>query len=720
MGLGTVGLDRTPVMKVRSRFRGPKLRTKLLLFGLILLVVPWLSYLQLLNMEQLLVQSKKNSQLLVASSVATLFNNREDLLGELPAEIDESNFILAHPIEGTILLDGEISDWGTPSKISPRTFGEADGGINLTLGERIEFLYCYLEINDAELIYRNPSLVEFDTSDHVRIHFRNVDNVIEQLALTFTMPGVITSYRLGIEETGQSTPDTEIGGFMRETDSGFVLEVVIPLKIIGKPYSLGVVFHDVDTNGTEQVVTRTYVTPNSEQELFELFMLRSAETIRLIEGLGYANTRIIIADRLGRIRGEFSSQSQSSNSFANNQNRGTWINRIFKNFSIGQAFRDLQPEDNAAVQREAIESALRGEPRALESMSLMGEPLIVAAHPIRHQEVVGAAVVEENVDSILQFQQNAFQQILFVSLLTLGIIIAVLLGYAVRLAFRIQRLRRSTVQAIDEYGRLRTSSINTEINAGDEIGDLARSIDGMLTRLSQHQTFLQRMPRTLRHEINNPLNTVSTSLENLQQTTDTADWNKYLESARRGITRIGIIVQNLSDAASLEDSLRNEQRTRVDLQALVKSYVTHLNSSRKDTKFLFKSDEQPLFINASDVHIEQMLDKIVDNAIDFYRKDSAISVFLERGRSQVRLIFANRGPTFPDDTRMVFDSLTSMRSTPSKMHFGLGLYVVRVIAESHNGTVEAINLEDSSGVAIIVTLPLAEQLATGTSYEKRA
>jgi signal transduction histidine kinase len=57
------------------------------------------------------------------------------------------------------------------------------------------------------------------------------------------------------------------------------------------------------------------------------------------------------------------------------------------------------------------------------------------------------------------------------------------------------------------------------MNAGDEIGDLARSVSNMLEKLKQHNGFLENMPRTLRHEINNPLNTLSTSLQNLARNT---------------------------------------------------------------------------------------------------------------------------------------------------------------------------------------------------------
>ena len=55
--------------------------------------------------------------------------------------------------------------------------------------------------------------------------------------------------------------------------------------------------------------------------------------------------------------------------------------------------------------------------------------------------------------------------------------------------------------------------------------------------------------------------------------------------------------------------------------------------------------------------------------------------------------------------------MVSHRGPQSRLHFGLGLYVVRVIAEYHGGTVRAANLADGSGVAIMVRLPLVSSVA---------
>ena len=118
-----------------------------------------------------------------------------------------------------------------------------------------------------------------------------------------------------------------------------------------------------------------------------------------------------------------------------------------------------------------------------------------------------------------------------------------------------------------------------------------------------------------------------------------------------------------------------------------------------------------MYAEVSDYRIEQLLDKIVDNAIDFHRSNSPIKVQLDAYRDYLQITVANRGPVLPDKSeKSLFDSMVSHRGPQNRLHFGLGLYVVRIIAEYHGGTVRAINLTDGSGVAIVVQLPIAEDV----------
>ena len=246
----------------------------------------------------------------------------------------------------------------------------------------------------------------------------------------------------------------------------------------------------------------------------------------------------------------------------------------------------------------------------------------------------------------------------------------------------------------------------------------------MLSKLHQHNNFLESMPRTLRHEINNPLNTLSTSLQNLAEESPEVRDSKYLESAKRGVMRIGVIVQNLADAANLEESLEAEEREVIDIAKLLENYVANCRITHKDCEFIYRGPGRPVYANVSDYRIEQLLDKIIDNAIDFHRSNSPIKVQLDAYRDQLQITVANRGPTLPEKAeKSLFDSMVSHRGPQNRLHFGLGLYVVRVIAEHHGGFVRAVNLADGSGVAIMVQLPVAitedDQATTNGREEPR-
>ena len=355
----------------------------------------------------------------------------------------------------------------------------------------------------------------------------------------------------------------------------------------------------------------------------------------------------------------------------------------------------------------AIGTSLKGDPITLRRSLSESNEVIMAAHPIVSRDsVIGTVVVEQNIDDILSFQRSALEQVILLSVLSLFVVFIALVAFAGRLAWRIRNLRREASGAIDEYGRLRTSFLESEMTAGDEIGDLARSVSNMLSKLHQHNTFLENMPRTLRHEINNPLNTLSTSLQNLAEENPDVMNSKYLESAQRGVTRIGAIVQNLADAANLEDSLEAEDMELVDLDQLLQNYVANCRVAHPHCDFVYKGPGRPVLAEVSDYRIEQLLDKIVDNAIDFHRSDSPIRVQLDTHRGNLQITVANRGPTLPEKSEgSLFDSMVSHRGPQNRLHFGLGLYVVRIIAEHHGGFVRAINLTDGSGVAIMVQLP---------------
>ena len=170
-----------------------------------------------------------------------------------------------------------------------------------------------------------------------------------------------------------------------------------------------------------------------------------------------------------------------------------------------------------------------------------------------------------------------------------------------------------------------------------------------------------------------------------------------------------MIVQNLADAASLEDALAAEETEVIDLHDLLQNYLANCRTTRPDREFKYQGIKDRIAIKVSDYRVEQLLDKLIDNAIDFSEPDSTITIGINADAHNLTLFVTNQGPIISEDMMdSVFDSMVSIReSNPdNRLHFGMGLYVVRIIAERHGGSVKATNLFDGKGVSIKVLLPI--------------
>ena len=723
-------------MKIGKQIRGPRLGTKLVLFGLALLIIPWISYRQLYEMEKLLVQGQSQTQLLTAEGISTLFNGRDDLFNDLPLELDDFESLFAQPLENTIRLDGNPNDWGDGLMEEYLPFGSngfSDGDFELLLGERSNLLYLHMRVLDDEIVYRDRSLLRLDNSDQVRLDFQKPNGEPGRVALAFEKEGNLTGFEMDEQwqyaSTGQAIG--EIQGKLITQSGELWLEFRFPLDLLGSQRHFGITYIDVDDPVSRKIEGQTLTVPKPGKQSFNLVVLRTPEVRNIVEGLGYSGAKILVIDDRRQIRAEVGKAQVDDpvnteitpTLLALASNAFEYVRPIVHLMATGERYRQkLESLDEQEAFEEVLSASLIGEPMAVRSYSRDEQEIIVVAHPIvSNDKTIGSVIVEQNIKDILTFQRKAFEEVILLSAISLLVIFFALITFAGRLAWRIRSLRREASSAIDSYGRLRDIELKREVNSGDEIGDLARSIDNMLSKLRQHNTFLASMPRTLRHEINNPLNTLSTSLQNLALNHEDVSNSKYLESAKRGVNRIGAIVQNLADAANLEEALQSEDFEPVDLNQLLENYVNNYNLTHPNASIVYSGTNSPVLTMASDYRVEQMMDKIMDNALDFHRKDTTIRVQLDKIDNLLRITVANRGRILsPSVENSLFDSMVSHRDQHNRLHFGLGLYVVRVIAEHHGGHVRAVNLSDNSGVAVVVQLPIQDSLLnleTGKAFK---
>jgi len=375
-------------------------------------------------------------------------------------------------------------------------------------------------------------------------------------------------------------------------------------------------------------------------------------------------------------------------------------------------FEDAIADDALANGRE-IAGALQGRPGFRLRNTPDGKAVIVsAAHPIWNgDEVAGAVVVEESTNPILSVRSRALERLLALTLAAFVVAAAVLIGFATRLSTRIRRLRDEAETAIDARGRL--AHLVTAQNAGDEIGDLSRSFSAMLAKLAQHHAYLESMASRLSHELRTPIAVVRSSLENLKLAP--AEARIYIERAEEGLARLATILTRMSEASRLEQGLASLERERFDLAVVVSGCLEGYRLAYSDRPFELALPREAAWVRGSPDLAAQLLDKLVANAVDFSRGHPGpvrVRLALD-GAGHALLAVANKGPLLPEAVRgKLFEAMVSVRGERAREggsaepHLGLGLYVARLIAEFHGGTIAAENLPAGEGVAVTATFRL--------------
>lgn len=684
----------------RSGRRGFSLRRKLLLFTLLLLPLPWLVYQYIGELKTFLIAGQENAQALTAQAIATALHERADLFSVADDAVnpfDESQAFYAYPLPAPLQLDGYAEDWGALTAHS-RHYGAAATqyhstdrpasiGFDLVMGVHDKTLYGFMQVEDDTTVYRHPGYRRLDNSDHLRLAIGSPTGQIEHYVMLAEAPGNLSVYAVGPDwkYATDGKPVYAIAGILQPRADGYDIEFRIPLTRFGRHRGLYLAVADVDDRSDRQVKTVLGTLPATGSGQLNHLVLRSPELERILQGLQRAQARVWIVDRLQRVRAMLGGPGDDS------------------------------PPVLARRNDAAVTQALAGNPALIRRPVPEGEgQRIIAAHPIAHgADVLGAVVVEQTTQRILSLQKSTLERLTLMSAGLLGLTLLALTLFSMRLTYRIHRLSEQTRAAIDAQGRILQPQITAEARARDEFGTLSRSISDILQRLGRYTGFLEKMPRMLRHEINNPLNVISTSLENLLHTHPELRTERTIQSTERGIARIQDIVRALTEAASLEESLRSETPTRFNLTELVTEYVNHIQAGQPDCPVEGHIAAGEVCIEGNDFRIEQLLDKLLDNACDYCSAGGAVEVTLTVEGNQVRLSVTNPGPPIPDVLMPnLFDLMISGRSSSgADTHLGIGLYAVRLIAEFHHGSVAVENRPVGSGVSVHVILPRCDCLA---------
>ena len=678
------------------------IKTKLLFLSIAVLSIPYVGYQYLREMEQYLRDSLEASLIDAAIAVSGPLHNKGDLFSTNVQSVIPSIFV--HKLSHAIQMDGYTDDWMSYLSWS-NTYSQNDTQDPLSykfiISRYQQYYYALLQVEDSELVYRVQDDPGALNNDHINLTFTTPDGDLKHYFFSPSASGEFTPFELinvrdeyGVENREYSYR-TNVSAYWRQTQAGYNLEIRLPVTVIGE--SMGIVVTNVDDQNSrvnKSVIgtsgERTHLTPGrilqSSPELETMI-----ETYSRTEGRG-----IWVLDRYGQV---LASTGNLSRELA-----GATVNLLYSLLlpPVHQRFSD-DLSGASRLQGDEISNALNGIPSSRWRTSPDERAIIVSASaPVMiNNDINGVVVVEETTSHIQIQQRQAMASLYNKSLFAFIFVTVLLLLFATRLSIRIRQLERDAASAIDQHGRV-VGQIRTS-HSTDEIGDLSRNYAAMLDRLKEYNHYLEDMAGRLSHELRTPITVVQSSLEQLTQLNSENDKETYLERAREGVHRLNTIVIRLSEATRLEQALQNTERHKENVKDILNKCIEGYRGAFPDVDFFINTPDDDVYQNISADLIVQMLDKVIKNAMDFQIKGTPIEITLDVDEANWSISVVNYGETLPDlMDEQLFNSIISFRDKKAKSepHLGLGLYIVRLIVEFHNGSVSASNLPNGKGVKI--------------------
>lgn len=678
------------------------LRRQLLLVSLLTLVLPWAGCQFIRETESALREGQQNMLSGTALAIA-------DSLSQFPDEFSIAaatsqfgeNQLYGHPLSSTPLIDGYIDDW-TISPESARTMRGVDGPILFAFGIRGQHAFLFVDVRDDNIVYTSVDAGANDDaveafSDRIVLVASDGTDLTSLFEFAAEAPGSLVAT---VQTDGRRFSEPRILAVWQDTASGYRLEARLPRRLLDS--HLGIVVTNTKSAHDPGIRSSSF-----GSRLPGRFVTASPLLQSVVAGYVQPGLRLIVTDRTGwRL-----AQAGDISLFRSDQEAGEgssrWM-RIAYNMLLepGEEALLAEPDPSGREQQNYVAQALNATQATSWFRSRSdGRAIVAVAQPVWSGNVqTGVVILQQGTDAILSLTNQALTRLMNFTLFATLAVAAALLGYSNWLSLRIRRLSSAAETALDE------DKVHVDLPsayANDEIGDLSRSFASVLQRLGNYNEYLRSLAARLSHELRTPLTIVTSSLENLEHEPLTDEAASYTARAKDGAKRLQKILNAMSEASKVEELMEDPELERFNLHDALTSTIAAYGDAYPERHFSLSSESADATIEGAPELIMQMLDKLVENAVEFSAHGDQIDITLTSDASEVIVTVSNPGPPLPDKMlTQLFDSMVSVRDNNRDKHLGLGLFIARLIAEGHGGSISADNID--GGVMFQIRLPSAD------------
>jgi two-component system, OmpR family, sensor kinase len=339
--------------------------------------------------------------------------------------------------------------------------------------------------------------------------------------------------------------------------------------------------------------------------------------------------------------------------------------------------------------REAFNNALRGL-SSFETVEGLGEhPVRILTMPVTESgRVVNMIQVGMSLKSI---DETRFRfLVIMAGVLPLGLVLAGSGGWllAHRALKPVDRMTAAARRISAEHLGERVDETGT----GDELDNLAKTLNEMLTRLDAAFAQIRRFSADASHELQTPLTILKGELEvALRSTRTPEEYQATLESGLEEVDRIAALVEGLLLLARAEAGMLKMDRQAVDLGQVLEEVYQRLKPLADSHGIELRLGPiEPLSIQGDGERLQRMVLNLVDNAIKYTGPQGRVTLTLQRDGNWASILVSDTGTGIPvGEQEHIFQAFyrTPEARSQAERGTGLGLSIARSIAVAHGGTI---------------------------------